>query len=415
MNEFLEVAGSTCRSGEAVAWMSEAAMEALASVTIEINGRAVVLCHTPSDYNDRPSLAAGPAHSTGCHFNMLSPRPLSIEQAGAFAALTSPLNAVFGPGGWTWSPQGAPRFCCDPRAYHIIRLVAGAAHHHECGKPFFLSRNEPYACPPFERLQCVAFGAPRSPLSSWMQAELLPLALRAVLAERSPPWCVADPIATLRAGADEPILLKSARPAKTWSMTKAELAADTVRWLAEVAEEWALGPNAAGRIVRIRELGVNAARASAAPTAQPPVFPTDIAIKRSLFDRAAQACGFAGLCEVGRACAADPSHSKVCRAVDALVIADVFFSSPSRQHSTYELASRNGLFIRPQFQHRIDLGDLSRLPAGVSRRDCVRASLLIDPSWRDQIRFCDWDQLYLSDGTVWQLCDPWSDLNRLIQ
>ncbi len=105
MRDFVEVAGPTCRSGEAVAWASEAAMEALSRVTVEAHGQTAVLCHIPSDYNDRLSNGEGPAHSTGCHFNMLSPRPLSIDQTRAFAALTSPLNAVFGPGGWAWSPQ----------------------------------------------------------------------------------------------------------------------------------------------------------------------------------------------------------------------------------------------------------------------------------------------------------------------
>jgi hypothetical protein len=413
MSEFVEVAGPTCRSGEAVAWAFEAAMEALSRVMVGGNGQAAVLCHTPSDYNDHLSRGEGPAHSTGCHFNMLTPS-LNIDQVRAFVALTSPLNAVFGPGGWTWSPQGAPRFSCDPRAYHVARLVGGAAHG-DGAKPYLLFRNEPYACPPLERVQCAAFGAPRSPLSSWLQAELLPMALRAALAGGSPPWCAVDPITILRAGPREPIALKAPWPARRKLVTKAALAEETILWLTEFAEGCALRPDAFRRVARIRELGVQAARAGAATAAQPPLFPTDIAIKQGLFDRAVQACGFADLSELDRACTACAGDGNVRRAVDTLILTDVFFSSPSCRHSTYELAGRSALFVRPRFEHPIDLHNLSRLPAGVARRDRIRASLLASPGGQGNVCFCDWDQLHTGDGTVMSFPDPWSDLNQVKQ
>ncbi len=224
-----------------------------------------------------------------------------------------------------------------------------------------------------------------------------------------------DPLTTLRADPYETIVLKTPGLGKKHSFSKAELAAETVHWLAEFAEGCALGPETAGRIARIRELGVDAARASAPGAVQPFVFPTDIAIKRSLFDRTAQARGFADLSEVGRACVARPTDRKARGAVDALVIADVFFSSPNRQYSTYELASRSALFVRPQFERPLDLHDLSRLPAGVSPRDCIRASLLTDPSRQGGVRFCDWDHLCMNDGIVLQLANPWSEVNQHTQ
>jgi hypothetical protein len=413
MHEFVEWAGPTCRSGEAAAWANEAAVEALGRVTLSIAGRPVVLCHTPSDYNDRTSDGRGPPHSTGCHFNMLSPRQLDGDDALAFAAMVSPLNVVFGPGGLTWSAEGGPRLSCDPRAYHVGCFVSSAAHG-ERPKPFLLARHEPYARPPFERLQCVAFGAPRSPLSSWLQAELLPWALRAVLARQTPPWCVADPIAALRAAPDEPVSLKRTWRGQTKLISKAELAVETVSWLAEFAENRVVGPEAARRIACVHELSVQAAAALAAGTAQPPVFPTDIAIKRVLLDRAARSHGFADLSDIACTSARSPADPKVRAAVDALIVADILFSSPSRQHSTYELAARNGLFVRPRFEQPVDLRDLTRLPMGISQRDRVRASLLLDSSRRDSVRSCDWDHLYTSDGIVIQLADPWSDLDMAV-
>lgn len=411
MHEFVELAGPTCRSGEAVAWAYEATLEALSRVAVSAAGRTVVLCHTPSDYNDRTSRGQGRAHSTGCHFNMLSPRQLDGHEAHAFAALVSPLNAIFGPGGLTWSPDGALRFCCDPRAGHVVPLVNAIAHG-EGPKPFLLARHEPYARPPFERLQCVAFGAPRSPLSSWLQAELLPWALRAVLARQTPPWCVADPIQALRAAPDEAVLLKCTSSGRSTSIAKAELAAQTVVWLAEFAETCVAGPEGAARIGCVRQLSLQAAAASADGTAQPPVVPTDIAIKRILFDRVAQTCGFADLAEIGcRAQAASSGDGDAAKAEEKLVVADVLFSSPSRPQSTYELAGRCGLFVRPRFEHPIQLPELVPLPAGIAPRDCARASLVAGLISGKSTRFCDWDWCVSEDGTTIQLPDPWCDLN----
>jgi hypothetical protein len=414
MHEFVELAGPTCTSGEAVAWAFEASLEALERVTGSADGRTIILCHTPSDYNDRTSEGRDPAHSTGCHFNMLSPRQLDAEEARAFAALVSPLNAVFGPGGLTWSAEGGPRLSCDPRAGHVARLVGGAAHG-TAPKPFLLARHEPYAQPPFERLQCVAFGSPRSPLSSWLQAELLPWALRAVLAREAPAWRVANPIEVLRAAPDAPVSLERTRPGQEKAITKAELAAETILWLAGFVESQADGPEAAHRISRLRELGVEAAIAGASAVAEPPVFPTDIVIKRSLFDRVAQTCGFADLTGVGRrAQAAGFADKSLGKVEEKLILADVLFSSPSGSHSTYELAARSAMFVRPQFEHPIDLSRLAPLPAGVCRRDRARALLLVDPARRRGVYCCDWNRYFTRGGTIVELPDPWSDLDTLV-
>jgi hypothetical protein len=412
MSEFLELGGPTCRSGEAVAWAYEASLMAMSRVVVGGNGQAVVLCHTPSDYNNRPS-SGGHAHSTGCHFNMLLPRSLGIDEICMLAGLTSPLNAVFGPGGLTWSGDGRMKFCCDPRADHVSRLAGSAAHGGP--KPFFLFRDEPHASAPYERLQCVAFGSPRSPLSSWLQAELLPLALRAVLAHRSPPWYVENPLQALRASPHEPVTLKQGRPGRDQSMSKAELAAATVQWLTEFAAGCALGPNVADRMARIRHLGVEAAVNSAAAGTHLPVFSTDIAIKRTLLDRTAQTRGFAGLHDVACAIARAPADKNIRGTVDAMIVADVLFSSPSQKHSTYELAAQSGLFTRPQFEQPIDLCNLAHLPAGIARRDRVRASLLAGSDRGRGICFCDWDHLCMNDGTTIRLSDPWSDLNDIPQ
>jgi hypothetical protein len=53
-------------------------------------------------------------------------------------------------------------------------------------------------------------------------------------------------------------------------------------------------------------------------------------------------------------------------------VADILFSSPSK-HSTYELAHRCGVFVRPEFEHPIDLTDLTRLTAA-SEAPFVRRS-----------------------------------------
>ena len=70
MKEFVELAGPTCRSGEAVAWAHEAGIQILSQATVAVMGKPVVLCHLPSDYNDLVS--GGAAHSDGCH-----PTPLT--------------------------------------------------------------------------------------------------------------------------------------------------------------------------------------------------------------------------------------------------------------------------------------------------------------------------------------------------
>ena len=194
MGEFVEVAGPTCRSAEAVAWAFEMAFEGLKDVTLSGAGQPVVLCHTPSDYANYSSAGRGPAHSTGCHLNLLCPRPFAADELESFAALVSPLNVVFGPGGLTWS-HGAPQYSCDPRADHVQRIVGNAAHG-SAPKPFVMLRDEPFAQPPNQRLQVTAFGSPRSPVSVWLQAELLTQALAAVVDRQYPRWRAVDPIGT---------------------------------------------------------------------------------------------------------------------------------------------------------------------------------------------------------------------------
>ena len=98
MTVFLEVAGLTCRSAEALAWVNELWIQTLDRVKpSRSGGRQVVFCHTPSDYGDL--LGDGEAHSTGCHFNLLSPRPLEMRELSQLATLIASLNCVFGPGG----------------------------------------------------------------------------------------------------------------------------------------------------------------------------------------------------------------------------------------------------------------------------------------------------------------------------
>ena len=61
MGEFVEVAGVTCASPEAVPWLLEAAFNVLRRTNVTVNGRPVPLCHTPTDYNDYTSGGEGTA------------------------------------------------------------------------------------------------------------------------------------------------------------------------------------------------------------------------------------------------------------------------------------------------------------------------------------------------------------------
>ena len=232
------------------------------------------------------------------------------------------------------------------------------------------------------------------------------MSLRAVLAGRKPPWHVADPIKTLRAGPNDPVRLASTTPGRSRSVDKAQLAVETVQWLAESTEEFAVGQESARRVALVRDLSIQAAIAGATRAAERPVFPTDLAIKRILFDRVARMHSFADLPGLGRACTSGSSERSVRKAIDTLIVTDIAFSTPNRQHSTYEFANRAGLFIRPEFDHPIDLRNPT-LPEGVASRDRARASLLAD----GRIRFCDWHEFRMDDGSRMSMPDPWSEPN----
>jgi hypothetical protein len=402
MGEFVEVAGVTCKSPEAVPWLQEAAFSVLRRTSVTANGRPVVLCHTPTDYSDYSSGGEGPAHSAGSHANLLCRRSFDSDEFAMLASVLYPLNTVFGPGGITWSNR-TPRFTCDPRADHVTRLVAGRAHG-DSPKPFILRRDEPLAESPFERIQIVAFGGPRSPVSSWLRAELLTWALRAVHHRDKPPFYVLEPLKTLRAAPDARVRIKRRR---LHAVTKTQLAIETVCWLADSARKHAADASAVRRVERIRELGCTAAEASAAPLGESPVFPTDISIKRFLFDRIAQGHGFTNLAELCRAWSAKPADGNAKSTMDAVVVNDIFFSSCDANHSSYEHAARAGVFLRPEFAHAIDIHNLARLPEGVCRRAQIRAAMLA----AGDIEYCNWNSLITTDGVSTTLPNPWSCLS----
>jgi hypothetical protein len=408
MSEFIEVAGPTCQSAEAVAWAGEMAFECLQDVALPVNGKLVVLCHTPSDYGNYSSPDGGQAHSTGCHINLLCPRPLDPSELEGFAALVSPLNLVFGPGGLSWS-DGRLRFSCDPRADHVKCLV-GASAHGGAPKPFVMLRDEPFAQSPNQRLQFTAFGSPRSPVSAWLQAELLTQAFALMLDKQRPPWRVVEPIQALRAGPNDPIALTRPWPKRSRSIEKAELAVKTVKWLAERSAARLAGPSAAGRIALVRDLSIDAVTAACQSGSTPPLFPTDIVVKQALFDRVARMHKFNDLTHIAKHSATRHGQADTKTALDAIIITDVLFGTPARQQSTYELAHRCGLFVRPEFDYPVDLADLSQLPAGIAPRDATRARLIAKPkSPRDAVLCCEWSHLTTGDSVKIALPNPWSE------
>ena len=393
MREFVEFGLATCFSGEAVAWVSEEALKALAGIHAQADGRPVVLAHTPSDYN------GSEAKSTGCHFNVQSPQTLSEEQVESLAGLTSPLNCVCGPGGVEFL-GAVPQLSCDPRAKFIRRLYGSRAHG-ESEKPFLMYR------PEFSedlRYQYAAFGNPRSPISSWLQAELLAIAFRAVLARVDFPWWPESPIHTLRAGPDAKIGVRRGKHGRTrTSRRKEDVAKDTIEWLMDFAHQCVEG-RSSSRVELLRDLSLKALAANTTQ-GEPPVFPTDIAIKRALFDVIARRHGFKDFRDLGEACgrARQPNAAKT--ALDETLVTDVLFSSP--QVPIYERAAEAGLFVRPQFEEREERNGLSdglQLPAGIAPRDRLRAELLK----KGEIALCDWQRLKLTDGSTVHLPNPWS-------
>jgi hypothetical protein len=373
-------------------------MDLLSSVTADADGKPVVLAPTPSDYNDYTTDGEEEAHSTGCHINLLSPRPLEAGEYEAFSQLVSPLNALFGIGGFAFSGRGV-WFSDDPRAGFIGRCVNSMAHG-EAAKPFILLREQDFVPEPCQLLQVTAFARPRSPVSSYLQLELLVLALHAVLARKSPRWLPADPIRTLQARSDERVLV--AGPEGASAMLKSELALENAIWLTEFARDHA-ARKCRPRFDYLSGLIKESVAANRTPGTCP-VFPTDIAIKKILFDRIARMHGFDDLRCLMRRYEIANSREAVRTAFNALVVADVLYGSP-QPHSTYEAACRAGVFVRPRFEQTMNPYDPTSVPKGICPRDRLRAKLIAE----NRIRSCDWHSFDLTDGTVVSLPTPWSD------
>jgi len=407
----LEIAGPTCVSPEALAWTHEAALSLLrtASSRLGDDGRAT-FAHTPSDYGDMLQSSAI-AHSTGCHLNFHSHQPLNEAKLRQFASIASALNIVFGPGGLTCPPGGRLRICCDARADHVHQLFARSAHN-LAPKPFFLLRDEPWADAPSYRLQIAAFGAPRSPVCSWLQAGLLQLAFRQVLMENAAPWPIDDPIVALRAAPDQ--LLSPAGLWRNWGrrpLTKLEVANKTIKWLSKLGMQQAPDEASAARIESMCMLAIDVAKANAAPSGGLPTAPSDIAIKTYLLNRIARMHGFADVSDLStqyaRYAVVDGS---VGRALDAMIVVDALFHSTCDRYSTYEMAAREGVFLKPEFGRPLDIANSPQLPGGVARRDRVRAALLSARTGDKRISHCDWTGLTTENGRFIHLPNPWSGM-----
>jgi len=410
----LEVASPTCLSATALAWSHEAAMAVLGrACTAPHPYGPVVLAHTPSDYGDLLGISRV-ARSLGCHLNLLSHRPLTLVELHHLATLISGLNVVFGPGGLSSTPNGRLRISCDPRADHVQQLVSQTAHD-DAPKPVFIMRSESWAEGPAWRLQVAALGAPRSPVSTWLQAGLLQLALHQILLGRHPPIQVENVIDAFRCGPTGFVSLGATWP--RWGrrrQTKLGLAVRTIQWLQENSMEQAADAAAAERIESMCRLAIDIARANAKPGHKLPTAPSDIAIKTHVLNRAAQLNGFSGVSELGSEYAARALDDRSLRqAVEALIVVDALFHSTSDRHSTYEAAARAGLFVKPRFEAPLDVEDPQRLPAGIAMRDRHRAILLGAPADQDRIGSCEWSHLTLASGRTIPLPNPWSGVAGL--
>jgi hypothetical protein len=419
LNCLIELAGPTCRSAEALAWAYEAGLDAInrALGTLGPGTPALfythpttpTLLHTPTDYADW--LAEGqPAHSLASHLNLFwEERVPTWHEAENLARYLAPLNCVFGPGGL--SREGGLRFSCDPRAEHIWQLVAGAAHDAAAiNKPFFLTREEAHGGGPSAyRLQIAAFGGARSPVSNWLKATLFVVAQTAVLAQRLAPFSD-DPLPLLKAPANGTFLatIGTGRSRRTCLRTKAEIAVETIKCLRKFAERAAPDGASAERTVQACDLATQAAFASATSSPEAHIA-TDVCIKRALLDRVARDCGFDGLGGLGRAVTQwPPTDAMIRHALQSIILADAFFSTPDPAVSTYKLAARLGLFAEPRFELPIDS---AQLPEGVATRDRARAHLLNDPVCRSRIQRCSWTSIVTNDRTY--VLDPWSDLESV--
>lgn len=405
----LEIAGPTCISPEALAWTHEAALSVLRTAESPVaDGEQGTFAHTPSDYGDMLHSSAS-AHSTGCHLNFHSYQPLGEEKLRQFASMISVLNIVFGPGGLSFAHGDRLWICCDPRADHVHQLFGGAAHN-QAPKPFFLLRDESWAESPAWRLQIAAFGAPRSPVCAWLQAGLLQLAFRQVLMEHTTPCPIDDPIKALRAAPNQ--FLWPAGLWRSWRtrpLTKLQAAIKIIKWLSRHGMRQAPNEAAAARIESMCLLAIDVANANANPSNGLPTAPSDIAIKTYLLNRVARMNGFADVSDLGSQCVRYPAaDGSMGRALDAMIVVDALFNSICDRYSTYEMAAREGVFVKPEFERPVDITDLSRLPGGVARRDRARAALLTAQTAGERICHCDWTELAMENGRFIALPNPWS-------
>lgn len=407
----LEIAGPTCYSPEALAWTYEAAFSLLRTAGSPLcNGGRATFAHTPSDYAE-VLYSSVVAHSTGCHLNFHCHQSLDQEKLRRFAGIASALNIVFGPGGLTRPSGDRPRICCDPRADHVQQLFGQSAHN-IAPKPFFLLRDEPCAEAPASRLQIAAFGAPRSPVCSWLQAGLLQLAFRQVLMEDTPGWPIDDPIRVLRASPDQ--LFYPAGFWRNWPrspLTKLDMAIKIIHCLRKLGVRLAPDEAAAARVESMCLLAIEVAKANAVPSDRLPVAPSDIAIKTYLFNRVARMHGFADVSELAGQYVQHPAvDGSVGRALDAMIVVDALFHSVRDAYSTYEMAAREGVFVKPEFERPLRIADLRQLPGGVARRDRVRAALLSEGTDGERVRQCDWTTVSMQNGRLIDLPNPWSGL-----
>jgi len=408
MGRLLEVAGPTCVSGEAVAWAFELGIRLLRKVCLEMEGENVLtrFVSTPSDYASFYTEGASPSHSTGCHFNISYSRDgeLTNGELELLTQLLCPLGLVFGPGGLDLRPRHR-RFCCDPRALHVERAVGGSAH--DEGKPLILLRDETHGASQRGRIQITGFGGPRSPLSTWLQAELIPLSLQAVLDKAKPPVVARCPREVLRAQANETIKARRPNTVVPMRLTKKELALVTCEWLLdEVAKKHVSTQSDADRLTLLNEL-VHAAIEASSGDIKVPVVPTDVAMKRVIFNVLAQNDGFDSLESVFEACSKRGRSKKAKEVLERMIVADVLFTCAC--DSTYDWLMEAGLAWPIKFEREPDISCLGRgsqaLVPGISERDKCRADLLVRTP--GPVIAC-WDAIVMSDGRQINLPNPWS-------
>jgi hypothetical protein len=75
-----------------------------------------------------------------------------------------------------------------------------------------------------------------------------------------------------------------------------------------------------------------------------------------------------------------------------------------------EMATREGVFLKPAFEQLVEIADLPRLPGGVARRDRRRAALLSAGTNGERISRCDWAGLTTEIGSFIHLPNPCSGM-----